>query len=81
MKVILVFLIVCVSFAFASMDFQKASKEQLLSINGIGEKKANSIIEYRKTNMIKTIDDLKNIKGFGSKLISKIKLTQSTTKK
>lgn len=57
----------------ASVDFNSATKEELMSIKGIGEKKALSIIEYRKSNKIEKVDDLKNIKGFGDKLIAKIK--------
>lgn len=57
----------------ASVDFNTASKAELVKIKGIGEKKAISIIEYRKSHKIKTIDELKNIKGFGDKLVSKIK--------
>lgn len=61
------------SFLFALVDFNSATKEELVNIKGIGEKKALSIMEYRKTHKIKSVDDLKNIKGFGDKLISKIK--------
>lgn len=62
------------AFLFAAVDFNSASKEELLKIKGIGDKKAENIIAYRKTNKINNIDDLRNIKGFGDKLISKIKL-------
>lgn len=61
-------------FLFGAVDFNKASKEQLMEIKGIGEK-AEAIILYRKTNKIASADDLKNIKGFGPALISKIKQT------
>ncbi len=57
----------------AVVDFNTISKEELVKIKGIGEKKALSIIEYRKTHKIESVDDLKNIKGFGDKLVSKIK--------
>lgn len=73
MRKIVLALVLGVSFMFAAMNFQTASKTELMTIKGIGEKKAMSIIKYRKTNKIKSIDDLKNIKGFGPKLISKIK--------
>lgn len=61
---------------FASMDFNSATKEELMSIKGIGEKKAQAIIDYRKSNKITKLDDLKKIKGFGDKLVSKIKNSQ-----
>ena len=37
-----------------AMDLQTASKSQLMEIKGVGEKKADAIIEYRKTNTIKS---------------------------
>lgn len=73
MKKIVLLLMLGVSFMFAALNFQVASKQDLMQIKGIGEKKAQRIIEYRKSNKIKSINDLKNIKGFGPALISKIK--------
>lgn len=58
---------------FAKVDFQTASKDELTTIKGIGAKKAEAIIEYRKLNKIQSVDDLEKIKGFGKTLISKIK--------
>ncbi|MCT2537626.1 helix-hairpin-helix domain-containing protein [Aquibacillus koreensis] len=50
-----------------------ASKEDLLSLTGIGEVKANAIIEYRESNgPFKTIEDLKNVNGIGAKTIEQI---------
>ncbi|WP_371317588.1 hypothetical protein [Aliarcobacter thereius] len=39
----------------------------------MGDKKADSIIEYRKSNTISKPDDLRNIKGFGDSIINNIK--------
>ena len=61
------------SFLFAALDLQTASKQELMAIKGIGAKKAEKIISYRKTNKIKSADDLKNIKGFGPGIISNVK--------
>ena len=48
----------------AAMDVNKASKDDLMSISGIGEKKAEAIIKHRKKHgKFKSIDDLKNVKG------------------
>src|SRR5574344_2036850 len=56
-----------------AIDLQTASKSDLMEIKGIGEKKADAIIEYRKSNTINSADDLKNIKGFGDTIIDNIK--------
>ncbi|RXJ84051.1 helix-hairpin-helix domain-containing protein [Arcobacter sp. CECT 8985] len=73
MKKIFLGLVISCVMLFASIDFNKASKQELMSIKGIGQKKAESIINYRKTNKIKTVDDLEKIKGFGKTLVKKIK--------
>lgn len=80
MKKIFVLLVFSISFLFAGLNFQTASKEDLMKINGIGMKKANAIIEYRKKHKIKTVDDLIKIKGFGKKLVSKIKKSKVLSK-
>jgi len=57
---------------FAAVDINKADKAELMSINGIGEAKANAILEYRKVNnCFSSIDELKEVKGFGDKFLEK----------
>lgn len=73
MKRLVVLLMLCCSFLFAEINLQTASKEELMSIKGIGDKKAEQIIEYRKTNTITKADDLKNIKGFGDSIVGNVK--------
>ena len=80
MKKIVALLMLCVSFLFAEINLQTASKEELMGVKGIGEKKAEQIIEYRKTNIIKNPEDLKNIKGFGDSIVGNVKNTNSTVK-
>jgi len=72
MKKLLVLVLFLTSTVFA-FDFNTASKKALTQLKGIGAKKAEAIIQYRKKHKIKSIDDLKNIKGFNSKLIDKLK--------
>ena len=69
---IVALLMLCISFIFASINLQTATKDELMSIKGVGDKKADQIIEYRKTNKIESAEDLKNIKGFGNSIVSNI---------
>jgi len=55
------------------IDINTASKEELMTIPGIGESKANSIIEYRKNNSFNSVEDIKNVDGIGDSLYEKIK--------
>jgi competence protein ComEA len=66
-------------FLFASINLQTASKEELMEIKGIGEKKAEQIIEYRKTNKINSPEDLKNVKGIGDSIVNNVKNNVSAT--
>ncbi|QKF68516.1 competence protein, ComEA family [Arcobacter venerupis] len=79
MKKLILLLVLGVSYVFAAINLQTATKEELMGIKGIGEKKAEQIIEYRKTNTIKSPEDLKNIKGFGDSIVGNINNADSTT--
>jgi len=65
-KVFLLFVFTAVS--LFAMNFQTASKEELMSIKGIGEKRAAAIMKYRRTHKIKSAADLKNIPGIGDEI-------------
>ena len=56
------------------VNINKATLEQLLTISGIGESKAKSIIEYRTQNgEFKQLEDIMNVSGIGESLYEKIK--------
>ena len=56
------------------VNINKASKEELMKLNGLGESKADAIITYRTNNGdFKTIEDIKNVSGIGEALFDKIK--------
>ncbi|MDU2136663.1 MAG: helix-hairpin-helix domain-containing protein, partial [Staphylococcus warneri] len=49
-------------------------EEQLMKVPGIGPSKAKEIIEFKnQKGSFNSIDDLKNIKGFGPKTFEKLK--------
>ena len=55
------------------ISLNNASKEELMTLSGIGESKALAIIEYRKTHRFTTIEEIMNVKGIGNSIYEKIK--------
>lgn len=56
------------------ININTATKEQLMTLNGIGEVKAAAILEYRRENgNFYTVDELTNVKGIGEKTLEKIR--------
>ena len=52
-----------------SVNINTATVEELKTLKGVGEKKAEAIIEYRKKNgSFKTKEDLMKVRGIGKKL-------------
>lgn len=56
------------------ININTATKEELTKIEGVGDKKAEKIIEYRTQHGgFNAPEDLKNISGFGEKTVAKLK--------
>ena len=58
---------------FGSVDINTASKSELMELKGIGAKKADAIIQYRKGHCFKTVAGLTDVKGIGPKFMEKNK--------
>ena len=81
MKKLVAILALFFTIFLGAIDLQTASKMELMNLKGVGDKKADAIIEYRKNNTISNPDDLKNVKGFGETLINNIKAQIESNKK
>ncbi|WAE40611.1 helix-hairpin-helix domain-containing protein [Staphylococcus pasteuri] len=58
----------------STINLNVATEEQLLKVPVIGPSKAKEIIDYKNKNgAFNSIEDLKNIKGFGPKTFEKLK--------
>jgi len=74
-KITLVALVLATSMAFGMSvnELNKASKTELMKINGIGEKKADAIIKHRSKTKFKSISDVAEVRGVGPSLAKNIK--------
>lgn len=58
----------------SKVSINSASLEELMTLSGIGEAKANAIISYRQENgNFNTLEDIKNVSGIGDAVFEKIK--------
>lgn len=55
------------------VNINLATKEELMTLNGIGDVMADRIIEYRTNNRFKNKEDIMSVKGIGSGIYEKIK--------
>ena len=55
------------------INLNYATKEELMTLPGIGEAKADSIIEYRSNTRFRKKEDIKSVNGIGDSIYSKIK--------
>ena len=77
MKRLLLALIMCLALAgtaAAVVNINTATKEELTTIKGIGDKRAQEIIDYRKKNGdFKSVDELEKVPGIGPGTMKQIR--------
>ena len=69
----LAIIILSVGLLFASVDVNNADKKELMTLTGVGEKRADSIIKRRKDKCFENVNEITEIKGLGLKFIEKNK--------
>jgi len=68
---ILVLALMLAGFVFGDVDINSASVKELFSLKGIGVKKAETIVSYRKAHCFKNVDEIVKVKGIGKKFLQK----------
>lgn len=60
--------------AWAAVNINTATAQQLEAVKGLGPVKAKAIVDYRaKNGPFKTVDDLKKVSGIGDKTLEKLR--------
>lgn len=70
----LFFLLFFAAAAFAKVNINTATTQELTALPGIGPAKAEAIIKHREANgPFKTVDELGNVKGIGPKILENLR--------
>ncbi len=58
----------------APVNINTAGAQELMTLSGIGESRAEAILSYREENgMFSSIEDIKNVSGIGEGIFERIK--------
>ena len=68
-------------YAQAKVNLNTATVEQLVELKGLGEAKAQKIVEYRKKHKFTSVDQIVEISGIGEKLLEKLRNQLTVEKK
>ncbi len=67
-------LILCSGIALATVNINTATRDELITLPGVGPAKAQAILDHRKAHgPFKSVDELKDVKGIGAKRFEKLK--------
>lgn len=72
MKKIIIFVLFCIftaSISIAKININTAKKDELITLKGLGDKRAEEIIKIRAKKPFNSLEDLLQIKGIGDKFI------------
>ena len=72
---ILAIIALSIGLLFGAVDINNASVKELSSLKGIGAKKAEAIVSFRKGYCFKSVDELVKVKGIGKKIVEKNRAT------
>lgn len=68
--------------AMAAVNINTATREELVTLKGIGEQRAQDIIDYRtKNGPFKSVDDLEKVPGIGPGIMKQIRSNVTVTGK
>lgn len=78
----LLLLLAIAGIALAAVNINTASKDELMTLKGIGERRAQDIIDYRsKHGPFKSVDDLEKVPGIGPGIMKQIRPDVTVTGK
>lgn len=67
-------IVLSLQFVFAHpIDLNRATKAELTLLKGIGDTRADAIIDYRNESPFESVDELLNVKGIGPAIFAAIK--------
>jgi len=67
--------------AQGKINLNTATVEQMVELKGIGEAKAQKIVEYRNKHKFTSVDQIVEISGIGEKLLEKLRNQLTVEKK